>query len=240
MTSEIASLIAPTGVLRAGINMGNFLLVTGRTASGDPAGVAPDMAATLAERLGVPITYVPYEKPDLLAEAADKDAWDVGCLGAEPARAKKIAFTEAYCEIEATYLVPAGSSLRRASEVDAPGKRIVVTAGTAFGLWLEANIKQASLSPVKGSDETYRRFAEDKFDALANLKPRLLQDLEAMPDVRMLEGNFTTVQQAMGVPRKSEAAVGFLRAFVDEAVTSGLVAGLIEKHKVRGLSVAGR
>ncbi len=240
MSMEIKSLLAPTGVLRAGINLGNFLLVTGRTPAGDPVGVAPDLAATLAERLGVAVSYVPYEKPDLLADAADKEAWDVGCLGAEPARATKIAFTEAYCEIEATYIVPAASPLRRASEVDAPGKRIVVTAGTAYGLWLGANIRQATLLSVKGAEETYRKFSEEKLDALASLKPRLLKDVETLPGIRMLEGNFTTVQQAMGVPRKSEAAIGFLRAFVDEAVTSGLVARLIEKHKVRGLSVAKR
>ena len=104
--SELASELAPTGLLRAGINMGNGLLVTGKTSSGDPQGVAPDMAAEIAKRLGVPVAYVKYERPSQLADAGGSNAWDIGLIGAEPARAEKIAFTPAYCEIEATYLVP--------------------------------------------------------------------------------------------------------------------------------------
>jgi polar amino acid transport system substrate-binding protein len=44
MSQDVLSQLAPTGVLRAGINLGNFLLVTGRGPSGDPEGVSPDMA----------------------------------------------------------------------------------------------------------------------------------------------------------------------------------------------------
>jgi len=117
MSPSVVSELAPHGVLRAAINMGNFLLVTGRSPAGDPAGVSPDMAAAIAERLGVPVKYVPYAKPGELADAAGSDAWDIGLIGAEPARAEKIAFTAAYVEIEATYLVPAGSSLRTIDEV---------------------------------------------------------------------------------------------------------------------------
>src|ERR1700756_5212202 len=104
--------LCPTGVLRAGINLSNFLLVTGRSAAGDPQGVSPDMADEIAKRLGVPIKYVPYKTPGELADAADPGAWDIGLIGAEPQRATKIAFTAAYCEIEATYLVPEGSRLK--------------------------------------------------------------------------------------------------------------------------------
>ena len=106
--------LAPTGVLRAGINMSNFLLVTGKSASGDPQGVSPDMAAEIAERLGVPVNYVPFERPSKLADAAGTNAWDIGLIGAEPQRAEKITFTAAYCEIEATYLVPPGSRISKA------------------------------------------------------------------------------------------------------------------------------
>ncbi len=106
MSQDVLSQLAPTGVLRAGINLGNFLLVTGRAASGDPEGVSPDMARAIADRLGVPVRYVPYARPGELADAAGTGAWDIGLIGAEPQRAEKIAFTPSYCEIEATYLVP--------------------------------------------------------------------------------------------------------------------------------------
>ena len=109
MSPDVKSELAPTGVLRAGINLSNFLLVTGKSAAGDPEGVAPDMAREIAARLGVPVKYVPYKTPGELADMAGTGAWDIGLIGAEPQRAEKIAFTAAYVEIEATYLVPAGS-----------------------------------------------------------------------------------------------------------------------------------
>src|ERR1700740_2192560 len=108
MPREVVSELAPTGVLRAAINMCNFLLVTGRSPSGDPEGVAPDVAAAIADRLGVPVKYVPYARPGELADDTEKGLWDIGLIGAEPQRAAVISFTAAYCEIEATYLVPAG------------------------------------------------------------------------------------------------------------------------------------
>ena len=100
MSPDVVSQLAPRGVLRAGINMSNFLLVTGRTPSGDPDGVSPNMARAIAGALGVPVQYVPFPKPGELADAVDKDVWDIGLIGAEPARAEKIAFTAAYAEIE--------------------------------------------------------------------------------------------------------------------------------------------
>ena len=121
VSKDVISQLAPTGVLRAGINLSNFLLVTGKSPTGDPVGVAPDMAAEIAQRLGVPVKYVPYKTPGELADAADTGAWDIGLIGAEPQRAEKIAFTAAYCEIEATYLVPAGSPLKTIADVDKPG-----------------------------------------------------------------------------------------------------------------------
>ena len=145
IVSQIVAELAPTGVLRAGINMSNFLLVTGKTASGDPQGVAPDMAAEIARRLGVPVAYVQFERPSKLADAAGTNAWDIGLIGAEPQRAEKITFTAAYCEIEATYLVPKGSPISNIAEVDRPGVRITVRRGAAYDLWLERNIKQATV-----------------------------------------------------------------------------------------------
>jgi len=150
MSPEIVAQLAPTGVLRAGINMSNFLLVTGRSASGDPEGVSPSMAKAVADRLGVPVRYVPFPKPGLLADAADDNVWDIGLIGAEPQRAEKIAFTAAYTEIEATYLVPAGSKITAIDQVDRPGIRIAVSARSAYDLWLERNIKHATVLRVEG------------------------------------------------------------------------------------------
>lgn len=238
MPQEVTSELAPHGVLRAGINMGNFLLVTGSSPSGDPEGVAPDMAREIAARLGVPVAYVPFAKPGVLADAAGTDVWDIGLIGAEPARAEKIDFTAAYVEIEATYLVPGGSPLKTIADVDRPGVRIAVSARSAYDLWLERNIKHAELVRADGLDASFERFVSGKLDALAGLKPRLLSDVEKLPGASILSGQFTAVQQAVGTARGNHAGAAFLRAFVEEAKASGLVARLIERHHVRGLSVA--
>ncbi len=238
MSQQVKAELAPTGVLRAGINLSNFLLVTGKTAAGDPVGVAPDMASEIARRLGVPVQYVTYKTPGELADMADTGAWDIGLIGAEPQRAEKIAFTPAYVEIEATYLVPAGSTLRSIADVDRPGVRIAVTGRSAYGLWLDRNIKQAELVKSGTLDSAYEQFVADKLDALAGLRPRLLSDVEKLPGSRILDGQFTAVQQAVGTARRNAQAAEYLRNFIAEVKASGFVGGLIDKHKVRGLSVA--
>ena len=239
MSPSIISELAPTGILRAGINLSNFLLVK-KNSAGDPEGVAPDLAHEVATRLGVPAKYVPFKSPGELADAADKDMWDIGLIGAEPQRAEAIAFTPAYAEIEATYLVPSGSALKTIADVDSAGVQVAVTARTAYGLWLDRNIKHAELIRSETLDSAYEQFVSGKLTALAGLKPRLLSDLEKLPGAHILDGRFTSVQQAIGTSRKNRAGAAFLRDFVEEAKASGLVARLIERYKVHGLSVAPR
>jgi polar amino acid transport system substrate-binding protein len=238
MSPEILTQIAPHGVLRAGINLSNFLLVTGRDEHGSPQGVAPDLARAVAERLGVPVRYVPYARPGLLADAAGTDAWDIGLIGAEPQRAQTIAFTAAYAGIEATYLVPPGSPITSLAEVDRAGLRIASTARAAYDLWLERNIRHATLLHAESIDGAFALFTQQRLEALAGLRPRLIADAAALPGSRILDGAFMTVQQAIGTARANAAAADFLRGFVEEAKASGLVARLIAKHGVQGLSVA--
>ncbi|MBK9080327.1 MAG: transporter substrate-binding domain-containing protein [Hyphomicrobium sp.] len=238
MDPQVVKELAPRGVLRAGINLSNFLLVTGKTEAGDPVGVAPDMAAEIARRLGVGVSYVPFAQPGPLSDKVDTDTWDIGLIGAEPQRAQKIAFSTAYCEIQSTYLVPPGSRLNSIADVDKPGVKIACTARTAYGLWLENNIKHATLVWTESLDNSFDKFVTDKLDALAGLKPKLISEVKKMPGAIILDGQFSSVQQAIGTSRKNPAAAAFLQTFVDEAKSSGLVAKLIAKHKVVGLSVA--
>lgn len=238
MSPDIVAELAPTGVLRAGINLSNFLLVTGKSASGDPEGVSPSMAKAVADRLGVGVRYVPFPKPGLLADAVDDNVWDIGLIGAEPQRAEKIAFTAAYTEIEATYLVPAGSKITAIDQVDRPGIRIAVGARSAYDLWLERNIKQATLVRVEGGAGAVAKFRDDSLEVLAGLRPGLLTDVEAFPGARILDGQFTAVQQAIGTQKRNSKGAAFLRDFVEEAKASGLVAKFIAQYKVKGLSVA--
>lgn len=239
LSDEAKAQLTSTGVLRAGINMGNFLLVTGRTSDGDPDGVSPDMAHAIATRLGVPLKLVPFKTPGELGDAVDANVWDIGLIGAEPQRAEKIEFTAPYAEIEATYLVRAGSSILTIDEVDRPGVRIAVSPRSAYGLWLERNIKHASLVRVESADLVFDRFVADDVEVMAALRPGLLEEVKRLPGARVLDGHFSVVQQAVGTQKANVAAAEFLRTFVEAAKASGFVASLIAKHGVEGrLSVA--
>ena len=239
MSPEVVKDLAPTGVLRAAINMSNFLLVTGRAENGDPDGVSPDMARELANRLGVELKLMQYKTPGEVADDAGTGTWDIGNIGAEPQRAEKIDFTAAYAEIQATYMVPAGSPLQNMEDVDKAGIRIAVSARSAYDLWLERNIKHAELVRTQGLDASFELFVNDKLEALAGLRPRLITDIEKLPGARILDGQFTAVQQAMGCTRGLEAGAVYLKAFVEELKASGFVAASIEKHGTTGrLSVA--
>lgn len=239
-TSAARSQLAPTGTLRVGINMSNFLLTKKDPATGEPGGIAVDLGRELGRRLNLPVEILPYPNPGALADAAKAGAWDVGFLGAEPQRANEIDFTAAYVEIEATYLVPPGSPLKAIAEVDRKGVRVAVPEKAAYELYLTRNLKHAALVRIKGPDNAFKQFVADKLDALAGLRPRLVTDAESLPGSRILDGNFTAVQQAVGTPKGRDAGANYLREFVEEAKAGGLVAKLMEKHGVRGLTVAAK
>jgi polar amino acid transport system substrate-binding protein len=234
--TDVKSQLAPAGTLRVGINLSNFLLVA-KAADGRVSGIVPDLAAELGRRLDAPVEFVHYAGPGQLADAAASGAWDVGFLGAEPQRAAVIDFTEPYLEIPATYLVPAGSPIRGIEEVDRPGVRIATMAKSAYGLYLDRNIKHAQLVRADTIAAAFELFEAQKLEVLSGLLPRLVSDVERLPGARILEGRFTAVQQAAGTP-KGHGGADYLRAFIAEVKKSGLVASLIEKHGAKGTSVA--
>ena len=232
----VRSELAPTGTLRAGLNRSNFLLVAKDSPAKDPHGVAFDRARELARRLDVAVAVLNFESPGKMADAVK--TWDVAFLGAEPARAGEIDFTPAYVEIEATYLVPAGSTLKSIDEVDRAGVRISVSNRSAYDLYLSRALKHAELVRSDGLDASFDRFVADKLEALAGLRPRLILDVGRVPGASILEGRFTAIQQAIGTPKGRPAGAQYLREFVAEVKASGFVADLIERHGARGLSVA--
>ena len=230
--------LAPTGKLRIGLNYGNFLLVLKDAPDGTPRGIAPDLGRELGRRIGVPVEFVRYDAAGKLADGVKSGDWDVAFLGAEPARANEIAFTAAYLEIPVTYLVPAGSPLRTLADVDRAGVRVAVSARSAYDLYLSRTLKRAQLVRAEGIDGSHALFLKEKLEALAGLKPRLASDAEKLPGSRVLDGQVTAVQQAVGTPKARSAGAQYLREFVEDAKRSGLVAQAIDKHRVRGVTVA--
>jgi len=231
------SQLTPTGKLRAGINFQNQLLTT-QSSSGEQGGVAVEFMRELAARLAVPLEIIPYKSAGALADSVSAGAWEISVLGDEPERAKVLDFAPPLTEIEATYLVPAGSTIRSVGEVDRAGIRIVTPAKSAYDLYLSRTIRNAQLVQIAGSRAAEQHFIREKLDVMAGLRPALLELAPTVPGSRILEGNFTVVRHTVCIPKGRDAAAAYLRDLVEDVKASGLVAKWIEKSGVKGLSVA--
>ena len=235
---DVRNELAPSGKLRIGINHSNFLLVNPGSPHGAPKGIAPDLGVELARRLGVPFEYVSFDAAGKLADAVRDAAVDIGFIGNEPQRAEVIAFSPPYLELPVTYLVPAGSSIRKLEDVDHPNVRVSVSARSAYDLFLTRHLKRATLVRSEGIPASVKTFGEQKLEALAGLKPGLMEEAKKFAGSRVLDGQVTAVLQSVGVPKKREAAAKFVRDFVEAVKAEGIVAKAVERHGVRGVTVA--
>lgn len=222
-SNAIRSELAPSGKLRAGMNLGNALFTTKDVATGELRGVSVDVLRELASRLGVAVDFVVFATPGEVADASEKGTWDVAVLAIEQARARTIAFSPAMTEIDATYVVRKDSALRSAAQVDTAGIRIAAAEKAGYELFLTRTIRNATLIRATGK-ASIELFNEGRADVLAGLKPALLESLSKMPDARMLEGKFMTVNHGLGTPRNRVAAAEYLKTFVEEMNASGFVA----------------
>jgi polar amino acid transport system substrate-binding protein len=223
--------------LRVGINFGNALLA-GRDPGGAPRGIAFDLAQELARRANASVEVVSYTTAGKMADGAKSGEWDLAFLATDPDRAAEIIFTPPYLEIDTTCLVPAGSRIVTVEDVDRAGIRVAVSEKSAYDLFLSRHLKHAELVRVPGVEASVRLFFTENTDVLAGLKPLLIEVAEKHPGTRVLEGRFTTVQQAIGVPKARASDAEQLAEFVSDIKSSGLLAELIHKNSIRGVSVA--
>ena len=238
ITSEVRAQLAPHGVLSAAVYLGNFLLVTGRSSSGEPTGIAPEICRAIAKRLDVQLDLTGYETQDEVVDAAASGRCGIVLVGSDPARAQRVTFTPAYAELEATYLVPIDSPIQNISQVDQPGVRIASFFKSAYDHWLQRNLKHATLVHADSLQASNELFISEKLDALAGLKTGLVTFSKKVPGSRVLDGQFTGIQQAVATNKTNVEAVEFLSACVEEFIRSGLVTNLIEQYKVQGLAAA--
>lgn len=228
--------LAPTGTLRAGMNLGNNLFTWKDRATGELQGVSVDLMRELAARLGVPLELVVHATPGDVADSAQKGTWDVAILAIEPARARTITFSPPITEIEASYLVRQDSALRAVAQVDAAGVRIAAPERAGYELFLTRTIRHATLVRASSTQGAIDLFMNRQADTLSGLKPNLLDLMAGKPDLRLLEGNFMVVNHGLGIPADRPAAAAYVKAFVEEMNASGFIARSIARHGVQGLS----
>ena len=238
-TETLRSAFAPTGRLRASINLGNPILANRDPQSGEPFGVSVDLARELAQRLGLPLDLVVFDAAGKSVEAVTAEKADFGFFAVDPVRGQGIAFTAPYVLIEGSYLVRNASALQTNDEVDRTGTRVVVGKGSAYDLFLTRELKAASIERAPTSPTVVDVFVETQADVAAGVKQQLEADQKRFPGHRLLPGRFMVIRQAMGLPKgRSAEAVAYLRSFVETMKASGFVADALRRHGIEGASVA--
>jgi polar amino acid transport system substrate-binding protein len=230
--------LAPSGTLRAAINFGNPILATRDLLTGAPRGVSVDLSRELAARLGVPVQLVTYEAAGKVVEAAGTQSWDVAFVAIDRARGRDMLQSPPYVIIEGAYLVAEGSPIRRNEDVDRPGVRIAVGKGSAYDLYLSRNLKHAQIVYAPTSPKVTDLFLAEKLDVAAGVKQQLQADAKRLPGLRLLDGRFMVIQQAMATPRGRDAGAAYLRSFIEEMKASGFVAQALQRHGIEGAALA--
>jgi polar amino acid transport system substrate-binding protein len=230
--------LAPTGKLRAAINFGNPILAARDASTGEARGVSVDLSRELARRLGVPLELVTYDAAGKVVAALKSGAWDVAFVAIDPVRANEISYSPAYVVIEGAYLVRQGSPIHSNAEVDRAGVRVAAASGSAYDLFLSRELLLAKIVRAPTSQAVTDLFVAHGLDVAAGVKQQLEADAKRIPGLRLLEGRFMLINQAMGTPKGREAGAKYLREFIEEMKASGFVARALARHRIEGAAVA--
>lgn len=237
--TDILAAFTPTGSLRASINLGNPILANTDPATGAPSGVSVDLAQAFAQRLGVGIELVVFDAAGKSVQAVTDEKADIGFFAVDPLRGAGIAFTAPYVLIEGCYLVRDESPIRANEEVDRAGQSVVVGKGSAYDLHLTRELRNATIVRAPTSPAVVDTFVGQRADVAAGVRQQLEADAKRLGGLRLLDGRFMVIQQAMGTPKgRGPAAATFLAAFVEEMKAGGFVASALARHGIRGASVA--
>lgn len=236
--SELIQSLAPTGKLRASINVGNPILAN-LDKEGKPFGVSIDLAHGFARLLGVEVELVVFDAAGKSVEAVTQEQADFGFFAVDPVRGAGIAFTAPYVLIEGAYLVRDSSPLQDNAEVDRPGQRVVVGKGSAYDLYLTRELRQAEILRSPTSPKVVDTFLELGAEVAAGVKQQLEADAQRVSGLRLLPGRFMVIAQAMGIPKgRGDAAASVLHRYVEDMKASGFVAEALARHAIQGASVA--
>ena len=235
--SRVADLIR-AGKLRAGVGVVAPHWAVKDPQTGELRGVAVDIARALARRIGIELVAVEYPSPPAVLGGLKDSAWDVGFLAIDPSRATVVDFSPPYLQIDATYLVPDGSSIRNVTDADQSGVRIAVTSKSVEEIVLSRSLKRAELRSVDTISVGFDLLRAGNADVLAAPRPALLSLSSRLPGSRVLVDRFHAAFGAMAVPKGQTGRLAYIAEFIEEAKASGLVQQAIERAGVRGVQVA--
>jgi len=230
--------LAPTGSLRAAINLANAALVQRDPVSGTLTGVSVDLATELASRLGCQVIFITYTAAGQVFDALDRDEWDIAFLAVDPQRATKLTFSPPYVMIEGTYVVAASSPFHSVGDLDKEGNRISLTVNAAYDLFLTRNLKHAQIVRAATPAAALEQFLNGGCEAAAGVRQVLERSSGSDPELRILPDHFTVIQQALAVRSDLQAGSDFLRSFIEEMKETGFVREALDKSGQTDVTVA--
>jgi len=230
--------LAPSGTLRAAINFGNPILANKDAATGEARGVSVDLARELGRRLGVPVELVTYTAAGKVVEGVKANEWDIAFVAIDPKRGADMEQTAPYVVIEGAYMVPQASPISTNADVDRQGTRIVVGAGSAYDLYLSREIRQAQLVRAPTSPLVVDTMVAQGMEVAAGVRQQLEADAKRIPGLRLLDGRFMVINQAMAMAKGRPNGARYLNEFVEDMKASGFVAQALARHRIEGAAVA--
>lgn len=204
----------------------------------DAGAVGEEMARSLAAPLGVDVQIVGYPTPAATVEGLKAGHSHLGFMGIEPSRTLELDFSPAVVEFDYTFLVPTGSAVENAADVDRPGIRVAVVRTHASTLALSRIVKHAEVTGFELPEATFDAFRAGQADAMAFPRFMLIEYSERLPGSRVLPDAYGVNQVGIAIPKGHPEWLGYVTEFVEGAKTSGLIQRIIENAGLRGFRVA--
>lgn len=227
--TEAAASLAPSGRLRAAINLGNGVLAQRDPASGELTGVSVVLANELAAQLGVPLDLVTYLSAGMVFDAVERGEWDIAFLAIEPERAEKVRFSQPYVYIDGTYLVRTDSAFADIADLDRDGVSIAVGSGAAYDLYLTRNLQRASLLRLPTSAQAIAAFKAGDADAAGGVRQALVDAARDDGQFRVLDDRFMQIGQGIAVPNtRTPGGAAYVGLFVEAMKASGRVRAALD------------
>ncbi|QKK23620.1 transporter substrate-binding domain-containing protein [Rhizobium hidalgonense] len=211
---QVLSEIAPTGVIRAAVNMSNAALVRWDDHAGALVGPNARIGRKIAEQLDCGLSLIQYGSAADILAAADRGEWDIAFIASDPSRADLFSFSPPYMSVKATYLVPEASSFRTVGDVDIEGVQVASARSAAYTKQLERILEKATVSHTDSPAAAVHLLVSSRCDAAAGLTEFLVQISERTSGFRLVEGAFSEIPQTIAVQRRSIHASAFFTDFI--------------------------
>jgi polar amino acid transport system substrate-binding protein len=226
--------LAPTGKLRVALYTGAPASIRRGATLDESKGVGFDLGKELARRIGVPFEPVVYPSPGAIMGGLKSGEWDICFFGPTPERESVLNFTAPFLVLEHGYLVPAGSPISTIDAVDRPGTRIGAPQGGSVNAFLARTIKNAMVIASPSVPAGEEMLKSGKADVFAANKANLFGLSDKMPGSRVLDGRIGVDEVAIALPKGRESGMAYLRKYVEDAKSEGLIKAAVQRAGLRG------